>query len=165
MLFKKYENQWNRQVAFYSEIISDAMMELIESGQAKCASATALTFSKEEHNKWMDKIGTYGNRVVLRPQELTNHPEIIRRLGIVSINTALEVDIYGNVNSSMIMGTNIEMGIGGSGDFTRNAKLSIFITPSTAKRAAYHQLCQWYLIMTILSMMLWLLLQSMVWLI
>ncbi len=133
-VLRSMKNQWNRQVAFYSEIISDAMMELIESGQAKCASATALTFSKEEHNKWMDKIGTYGNRVVLRPQELTNHPEIIRRLGIVSINTALEVDIYGNVNSSMIMGTNIEMGIGGSGDFTRNAKLSIFITPSTAKR-------------------------------
>jgi acetyl-CoA hydrolase len=82
----------------------------------------------------------YGNpdffrpRIVLRPQEITNSPEVIRRLGIISINTALEVDFFGNVNSTHVMGRNMMNGIGGSGDFTRNAFLSIFVCPSTAKK-------------------------------
>jgi acetyl-CoA hydrolase len=82
----------------------------------------------------------YGNpdffrpRIVLRPQEITNSPEVIRRLGIISVNTALEVDFFGNVNSTHVMGRNMMNGIGGSGDFTRNAFLSIFVCPSTAKK-------------------------------
>jgi acetyl-CoA hydrolase len=69
----------------------------------------------------------------MRPQEITNHPEIVRRLGIVSMNTAIEVDLGGNVNSTHVMGKTMMNGIGGSGDFTRNAYLSIFSCPSTAK--------------------------------
>jgi succinyl-CoA:acetate CoA-transferase len=70
---------------------------------------------------------------VLRPQEVSNHPEIIRRLGIIAINTALEADIYGNVNSTHVLGTHMMNGIGGSGDFARNAYLSVFATKSIAK--------------------------------
>jgi acetyl-CoA hydrolase len=69
----------------------------------------------------------------LRPQEISNHPGIIRRLGVIALNTALEMDIYGNVNSSHVMGTHIMNGVGGSGEFTRNSHLSIFMAPSTAK--------------------------------
>ena len=50
--------------------------------------------------------------------EISNHPEIVRRLGIISMNTAIEVDIFGNVNSTHIMGKQMMNGIGGSGDFT-----------------------------------------------
>ena len=71
--------------------------------------------------------------ILMRPQEITNHPEIVRRLGIVSMNTAIEVDLGGNVNSTHVMGKTMMNGIGGSGDFTRNAYLSIFSCPSTAK--------------------------------
>ena len=71
--------------------------------------------------------------MVLRPQEISNSPEVIRRLGVISINTAIEVDIFGNVNSTHVMGRKLMNGIGGSGDFTRNAYLSIFTCPSTAK--------------------------------
>jgi succinyl-CoA:acetate CoA-transferase len=49
------------------------------------------------------------------------------------MNTAIEADIYGNVNSSHIGGTRLMNGIGGSGDFARNAGISIFLTESTAK--------------------------------
>ena len=76
----------------------------------------------------------YRDQLVLRPQEISNHPEIIRRLGLISINTALEVDIYGNVNSTHVSGTKIMNGIGGSGDFARNARLGIFVTKSICKR-------------------------------
>jgi len=48
------------------------------------------------------------------------HPGIIRRVGVISMNTALEMDIYGNVNSSHVFGTHVVNGVGGSGEFTRN---------------------------------------------
>ena len=69
----------------------------------------------------------------MRPSEISNNPEVIRRLGVISINTAIEADIYGNVNSTHISGTKMMNGIGGSGDFTRNAYISIFTCPSVAK--------------------------------
>ena len=58
---------------------------------------------------------------------------VVRRLGVISLNTPIEVDIYGNVNSTHTMGTKMMNGIGGSGDFARNARISIFATESTAK--------------------------------
>ncbi|MER1999921.1 MAG: acetyl-CoA hydrolase/transferase C-terminal domain-containing protein, partial [Lysinibacillus sp.] len=61
---------------------------------------------------------------------------LIRRLGLISINTALELDIYGNVNSTHVSGTKMMNGIGGSGDFARNARLGIFVTKSYAKGGA-----------------------------
>ena len=75
----------------------------------------------------------YRDKLMMRPQEISNHPEIIRRLGLISINTALELDIYGNVNSTHVLGTKMMNGIGGSGDFARNARLAIFVTKSIAK--------------------------------
>src|SRR5690606_6517887 len=75
----------------------------------------------------------YRDKIVMRPQEISNHPEVIRRLGLISINTALEFDIYGNVNSTHVCGTKMMNGIGGSGDFARNARLAIFVTKSIAK--------------------------------
>ena len=78
-------------------------------------------------------IGLIRDKLVLRPSEISNSPEIVRRLGIISINTAIEVDLYGNVNSTHIGGTKMMNGIGGSGDFTRNAYISIFTCPSVAK--------------------------------
>jgi succinyl-CoA:acetate CoA-transferase len=72
-------------------------------------------------------------KIILRPQEISNHPEIIRRLGVIAMNGMIEADIYGNVNSTHVMGSSIMNGIGGSGDFARNAYLSFFMTPSQAK--------------------------------
>ena len=50
------------------------------------------------------------------------------------MNGMIEADIYGNVNSTHIMGSKIMNGIGGSGDFARNAYLSIFMAPSQAAK-------------------------------
>lgn len=74
--------------------------------------------------------------MVLRPQEISNSPEIVRRLGLITINTAIEVDLFGNVNSTHVMGRDLMNGIGGSGDFTRNAHVSIYTCPSVAKKGA-----------------------------
>ncbi|PNA58504.1 propionyl-CoA--succinate CoA transferase, partial [Pseudomonas sp. MPR-LB3] len=63
-------------------------------------------------------------------------PEVIRRLGVIGANGMIEADIYGNVNSTHVMGSRMMNGIGGSGDFTRNAYISAFVSPSTAKGGA-----------------------------
>jgi acetyl-CoA hydrolase/succinyl-CoA:acetate CoA-transferase len=95
-----------------------------------------VTLSADKYRKVIPDIAAYKSRLILRPQEISNHPEVIRRLGIIGINTALEFDIYGNVNSTHVGGTHMMNGIGGSGDFARNAYMSIFVTKSTAKNGA-----------------------------
>ena len=117
----------------FSEVLQDAVFELIEAGKVSFASATSITLSEEVGNRVYGNFENYADKLVLRPQEISNHPEVIRRLGLISINTALEVDIYGNVNSTHVSGTKMMNGIGGSGDFARNARLGIFVTKSYAK--------------------------------
>ena len=75
----------------------------------------------------------YRDKLMLRPQEISNHSELIRRMGLIAINTALEADIYGNVNSTHVLGTHMMNGLGGSGDFARNSRIAIFVTKSIAK--------------------------------
>nr|WP_042678566.1 acetyl-CoA hydrolase/transferase family protein [Anaerosalibacter massiliensis] len=123
-----YEN-----LTVYSEVLQDSVLDLIDCGKVNTASSTSLTLSEERLENFYNNIDQYKEKIILRPQEISNNPEVIRRLGIIAINTAIEVDLYGNVNSSNIMGSRLMNGIGGSGDFARNAYLSIFVTQTTAK--------------------------------
>ena len=109
------------------------MLECVRRGKADVCSATSITASPEGLEAFYRDIDKFVGKMVLRPQEIANSPEVARRLGVISMNTALEADIYGNVNSTHTTGTRMMNGIGGSGDFTRNASISIFVTPSTAK--------------------------------
>lgn len=120
-------------VNFYTEVIQDAIIDLLENGQANLASAVSLSVSKSCINKIYDNLPFFKEKLILRTPEITNSPEVSRRLGVISMNTAIEIDIYGNVNSSHIMGNKLMNGIGGSGDFTRNAYTSIFLTTATTK--------------------------------
>lgn len=120
----------------YTEVIQDGMIKLLQTGKLASASATAFSLSPEALEEVMRDIGSYRERIVLRPQEISNHPEIIRRLGVIAMNGIIEADIYGNVNSTHVMGSRIQNGIGGSGDFARNGYLSIFMAPSTAQKGS-----------------------------
>jgi propionyl-CoA:succinyl-CoA transferase len=120
--------------SMYTEVMQDAMVDLMTEERLKSASACSLTITNEKLKTIVDNFDVFGPRIVLRPQEISNHPGIIRRLGVIAMNTALEADIYGNVNSSHLYGMDILNGIGGSGEFTRNSYLSIFMTPSIAKK-------------------------------
>jgi len=120
----------------YSEVIQDSVIDLIQRGKICFASATSLTLSPPVLQQVYAQLDFFKKRLLLRPQEISNHPEVIRRLGIISINTAIEADLWGNINSTHVMGNNLMNGIGGSGDFTRNAYLSIFTCPSVAKGGA-----------------------------
>jgi succinyl-CoA:acetate CoA-transferase len=118
----------------YTEVIQDGMIRLLKSGKMTTASATAFSLSPEMLTEVNADMASYRDRIVLRPQEISNHPEIIRRLGVIAMNGMIEADIYGNVNSTHVMGSRIQNGIGGSGDFARNGYLSIFMAPSTAQK-------------------------------
>lgn len=120
----------------YTEVIQDAMVSLLNSGKLLSASATSFSLSPEGTKAVMPRIGEYKDRIVLRSQELSNNPGIIRRLGVIAMNGMIESDIYGNVNSTHVMGSSIMNGIGGSGDFARNAFISIFMAPSTAQKGS-----------------------------
>ncbi|KYZ67371.1 acetyl-CoA hydrolase/transferase family protein [Bacillus sp. GZT] len=117
----------------YSEVLQDAVFDLMDAGKVNFASCCSITLSEEKMQKVFSNFEKYRDKLMMRPQEISNHPEIIRRLGLISINTALELDIYGNVNSTHVLGTKMMNGIGGSGDFARNARLAIFVTKSIAK--------------------------------
>jgi succinate CoA transferases len=117
----------------YTEVIQDAVIALMKNERVKFVSGCSLTVSNEAIQEIYSDLEFYKPKILLRPQEISNNPEIARRLGIIAINTALEADIFGNVNSTHVSGTRMMNGIGGSGDFTRAAMLSIFTTPSTAK--------------------------------
>lgn len=120
----------------FTEVVQDSCIPMIESGRLAFASSCALTLTPPVMERVYGNLSFFRDRLVLRPQEITNHPELIRRLGVISLNTALEADIFGNVNSTHVLGQSMVNGIGGSGDFTRNAYLSIFVCPSTAKGGA-----------------------------
>jgi succinyl-CoA:acetate CoA-transferase len=124
------------QLTAYTEVIQDGMLDLLDSGRLRVASATAFSLSPEAAANINARMGEFRNRLILRPQEISNHPELIRRLGCIAMNGLIEADIFGNVNSTQIMGSRIQNGIGGSGDFARNAYVSIFMTPSVAKGGA-----------------------------
>ena len=120
-------------LTMYSEVLQDSTFDLFDAGKLDFASGSSITLSPEKSRQVFREFDRYRDKLVLRPQEVSNHPEVIRRLGIIAINTALVVDIYGNINSTHVLGTHMMNGIGGSGDFARNAYLSIFATKATAK--------------------------------
>jgi succinyl-CoA:acetate CoA-transferase len=125
-----------RPLTAYTEVIQDGMLALLRSGTMDFISATAFSLSDEGAADLHANVAEYHDRIVLRPQEISNHPEVIRRLGCLAMNGAIEADIYGNINSTHVMGSSIMNGIGGSGDFARNAYIAMFLTPSTAKGGA-----------------------------
>ncbi|MFV0362922.1 MAG: succinate CoA transferase [Suipraeoptans sp.] len=117
----------------YSEVLQNSIFELMDSGKIDFACATSLTLSSDVRDNFFKNFDKYRDKIMLRPQEISNAPEVIRRLGIIAVNTVIEADIYGNTNSTYIDGHRLMNGVGGSGDFCQNAGLSIFITKSTAK--------------------------------
>ena len=117
----------------FTEVIQDAVIDLMFSGDIKFASGSSLTVTPDVLNKIYANLEFFRDKLVLRPTEVSNNPELARRMGLITINTALEADIFGNVNSTHVLGQKMMNGLGGSGDFTRNAYISIFTTPSDAK--------------------------------
>lgn len=117
----------------YTEVTQDSVFGLMEKGKCLFSSTCSMTVSDDMEQHIFDNIDFFHDKILMRPAEISNNPEVIRRLGVIAMNTALEADIFGNVNSTHVLGTKMMNGIGGSGDFTRNAYISIFSCPSITK--------------------------------
>ncbi|MEE7548153.1 acetyl-CoA hydrolase/transferase family protein [Xanthomonas sp. Kuri4-1] len=122
-----------RDLEAFTEVIQDGMLDLLRSGVLRYASCTGFALSPAANETFKRDIAFYRERIIMRTQEISNHPELVRRLGCIGMNGMIEADLYGNVNSTHVMGSRIMNGIGGSGDFARNGFLSAFLSPSTAK--------------------------------
>ena len=125
-----------RDLEAYTEVIQDGMLDLLKSGVLRYASCTGFALSPEANEEFQRNLAFYRSRIILRTQEISNHPEMVRRLGCIGMNGMIEADLYGNINSTHVMGSAIMNGIGGSGDFARNGFLSIFLSASTAKQGS-----------------------------
>ena len=133
ILFALGSNPEMPAMEIYTEVLQNAIVDLMFEGKVKCASTCSLTVTNDKLLSIYDNIDFFKDKLVLRQSEISNNAEVIRRLGLIAINTAIEVDLYGHANSTQICGTKMMNGIGGSGDFERNAFLSIFTCPSVAK--------------------------------
>ena len=133
ILFALGSNPEMPAMEIYTEVLQNAIVDLMFEGKVKCASTCSLTVTNDKLLSIYDNIDFFRDKLVLRQSEISNNAEVIRRLGLIAINTAIEVDLYGHANSTQICGTKMMNGIGGSGDFERNAFLSIFTCPSVAK--------------------------------
>lgn len=123
-------------LSIFTEVLQDGMFTLIDAGKVDAVSTASISASPEGLKHFYEHIDEYRKKIVIRPQEISNNPEVIRRIGAIAMNTAIEFDIYGQVNSTHICGSRLMNGIGGSGDFARAGYLTIFFTSSTAKNGA-----------------------------
>lgn len=115
----------------FTEVTQEAMLHMFDSGKLDFASSTCMALQDWSH--FYGNFEKYKKNFVLRQQSVSNSPELIRRLGVIAMNTPVEVDIYGQANSSHLCGTKMVNGIGGSGDYLRNGYITILHCPSKRK--------------------------------
>lgn len=122
-------------VNVWTEVLQDSFLDFFESGKLDAASTCALHLTPKFMQRFHENINFYKSRVIMRPEAISNCPEVIRRLGIIAMNTPIEFDIYGHANSTNVLGSRMLHGIGGSADFERNGKITILHCPSTRPTA------------------------------
>jgi len=74
----------------YTEVIQDAVLELMKKGKCTFASTCSMTFSDATEESLFGDLKYFHDKILMRPAELSNNPEVIRRLGVIAMNTALE---------------------------------------------------------------------------
>ena len=122
----------DREVVYFGEVFQDGLLDALDDGMLAGASATSLALSIEGQQRLFEDIDRYAESVVLRPADVTNNPALIDQFGVVGVNSAVDVDLYGNANATHIRGRRVVSGIGGGGDFNRNCRLGVIALPSTA---------------------------------
>ena len=54
----------------YTELIQDGMVDMLDSGKLRFASASAVTLSPERQVRYRKELDRYRKQIVLRPQEI-----------------------------------------------------------------------------------------------
>lgn len=108
--------QQRRGLGVWTEMISNGVLDLDRAGAMDSSRPiiTSFMFGSEDLYHWVD----HNPRVRVLRTETTNDPSMIaRQPGMVSINSALQVDLYAQANANRIRGR-IYSGFGGQPDFT-----------------------------------------------
>lgn len=130
-----------KDLGIHSEMISDGVMELVDSGIINCSRKSlhphkmVITFlmGTEKLYRWVDN----NSMLEFYPVDYVNDPYIIMRNDkMVAINSALQVDALGQVVADTLGPTQFS-GVGGQVDFIRGTARSkggksIIALPSTA---------------------------------
>lgn len=123
-----------KDLEIFTAVLGDSALDLADQGKLKVANGCACFFSSEGWEKFCNHLDRYRNKIIFRPVEITGSPELIHRLGVIGLNGALEIDIYGHVNSSHLFGNRLLAGVGGAAVFASNGSISIFLTPSSSMK-------------------------------
>ena len=120
----------DRDIVYFGEVFQDGLLDMLDAGELAAASATTLALSDEGQSRFFNDIDRYAEDVVLRPTDVSNAAELVDRFGVVAVNSALEIDLFGHVNSTHANGRRVITGVGGSGDYNRNALVTVCALPS-----------------------------------
>lgn len=138
-----------KDLGVHTEMFSDGMMEMVEKGvitnrkktlHPGYSIATFILGSKRLYD-----FADHNRDIKLLPTDLTNNPFIISQNDkMVSINSAIEVDLTGQVCADSI-GTKIYSGFGGQLDFVRGSSASrdgkaIIALPSMSKNGSFSRI-------------------------
>ena len=147
-----YEN-----IKFYCGALQEPMLDMLESGKASQISGGAFAMTQAGQKRFseikeeMDSIadlrislngGTahegdrLADKLVLRNMEVANSLIATSSVGLIALNTGIEMDIYGNLNTSHILGRKVVNGIGGGASFAECSALSVMLMPSARKDGA-----------------------------
>lgn len=121
---------------FFCGGLTEGIMDLVAQGKVQSASTGSIQMTPRTVALLKEHPALYRERVVIRNTDITNGAETVGRLGIVALTTGVEMDMYGNVNSSHITGTKVVNGLGGGANFAENAGLSIVLLVSESKSGA-----------------------------
>ncbi len=124
-----------KDLQFFCGGVGESAMALLESGKARSLSTGGLGMNGRVAGI-LSSFPHIEDSLVIRNGSVTNSSEIISRLSLIALNTGIEVDVYGNVNSSHITGTRVVNGIGGGANFAQNSALSVVLLPSLSKGGA-----------------------------
>ncbi len=124
----KFEN-----LSFFCGGISSPILNLLHSGKANRVSTGGIEM-KPETVEILNGIENLKDKLVIRNGDIINNSESIAKVGLIALNSAVEVDIYGNVNSSHISGSRVVNGLGGGANFAQNSSLSIVLLQSEGKK-------------------------------
>lgn len=127
----KFEN-----LRFFCGVLQEANMELLASGRAAAASTGSIQMTPRVLQLLEEQPERFRERVVIRNTDVTNSAETVGRLGLITLNSGIEMDVYGNVNSSHVAGTKVVNGLGGGAGFASNAGLSVMLFTAETKGGA-----------------------------
>ena len=117
-----------KDIGIYTELFADAMRKLIDAGvvtnkylEVNFSIASIFLAANMEGYEWLN----YNSSVQSRPCNFTNSIlNIAKQHKMTAINSAIGVDLHGNIWADSLKGREIYSGIGGQADFLRGSYLS-----------------------------------------